>query len=336
MIEQAQQNAAPFPATVAVGAHLVRIPHPLVLLLTVIVSTLCQATQAQQQAGLADQFVQHDRATSWQLLSEVELDFNTFHPQGLTKVGDQLFLSTVEILERTQRLAGNSAGPDRTAGRGVGHLFKFNADGSLLDSIQLGAGARYHPGGIDYDGQWLWVSVAEYRPDSSSLVYRVDPDTLASELVFEFPDHLGAIVHDRSTRTLVAASWGSRRFYKWAPTATALNAMDYSNPTIVRNPNHFIDLQDCQSLPPMQMLCGGIASVRGNQGSGVTIGGLELIDIDTMSAVHQLPIAITSTTGAMLTRNPVFLSSDRDGLLLMAAPDDSPTRLYTHRLTPAD
>ena len=34
----------------------------------------------------------------------------------------------------------------------------------------------YHPGGIDYDGRHIWVSVAEYRPNSRSIVYRIDPE----------------------------------------------------------------------------------------------------------------------------------------------------------------
>ena len=31
----------------------------------------------------------------------------------------------------------------------------------------------YHPGGIDYDGRHIWVPVAEYRPNSRSIIYRV-------------------------------------------------------------------------------------------------------------------------------------------------------------------
>lgn len=330
-------NSSPWPGATTVRAAQIRktsIDLCLAWLLIAVLTAAAQLAQAQRDLSLGEQFAQLDRAASWQLLREVELDFDTFHPQGLSRAGDQLFLSAVEILERTRRLPADSAGPDRTVGRGVGHLFKFSADGSLLDSVQLGSEARYHPGGIDFDGQWLWVSVAEYRPDSSSLVYRVNPDTLAAELVFEFPDHLGAIVHDRSSGTLVAASWGSRRFYKWTPTAAG--SVDYSKPTIINNPNHFIDLQDCQSLPPQHMLCGGIATLRSNQGAATTIGGLELIDFNAMTATHQLPVAMTSASGALLTRNPVLISSDREGLLLMAAPDDNPTRLYTYRLMPAN
>lgn len=280
---------------------------------------------------LRDLFQTLDRSASWQLLNAVELQFDTHHPQGLTRVGDDFFLSAVEIVEPTRRLANADAGPDRSAGRGVGHLFKFSTDGNLLAAIQLGDGARYHPGGIDYDGQWLWISVAEYRPDSHSLVYRVDPDTLATELVFEFPDHLGAIIHDRDAEQLVAASWGSRRFYRWRS-----NMQSWSDPHMQRNAAHYVDLQDCQSLPASQMLCAGLAGIRGRNGEVTVIGGLELIDLNTLTAIHQLPVVETASSGALLTRNPIYLSPAGTDLLLFAAPEDNQSRLYTYRLSPGD
>lgn len=297
--------------------------------------TLCTTgamTLAQPDPELGGRFQALDRSASWQLLREVELQFDTHHPQGMVRVGDHFFLSSVEIIERTRRLDNAGAGPDRSTGVGVGHLFKFADDGTLLASMQLGEGSRYHPGGIDYDGQWLWVSVAEYRPDSHSLVYRVDPQTLNTELIFEFADHLGAIIHDRESQTLVAASWGSRRFYKWR----RLDENSWSDPIVQTNRSHYVDLQDCQSLPGQQMLCGGLASVRNSGGEVSTIGGLELLDINTLAAIHQLPVVETSANGSLVTRNPIYLSADGDSVLLFAAPDDNLSRLYTYRLSPAN
>ena len=39
----------------------------------------------------------------------------------------------------------------------------------------------YHPGGIDYDGEYIWGPVAEYRPNSESIIYKVDAETLKVE-----------------------------------------------------------------------------------------------------------------------------------------------------------
>ena len=45
--------------------------------------------------------------------------------------------------------------------------------GNLVADLPLTEGAMYHPGGVDYDGRDIWVPLAEYRPDSHAIVYRV-------------------------------------------------------------------------------------------------------------------------------------------------------------------
>ena len=66
-------------------------------------------------------------------------------------------------------------------------------DGRLVADVVLGEGTMYHPGGIDFDGRDIWVPVAEYRPNSRSIVYRVDPTTRKAVEVFRFGDHLGGV-----------------------------------------------------------------------------------------------------------------------------------------------
>jgi hypothetical protein len=83
-----------------------------------------------------------------------------------------------------------------------------------VDEVRLDF-RTYHPGGIDFDGRWIWVPVAEYRAESRSVVYRVDPRSLEAVNVFGFADHLGALVYDGPRRALVGVSWGSRRYYRW-------------------------------------------------------------------------------------------------------------------------
>src|SRR5690625_2938459 len=53
------------------------------------------------QDGLADRFTEFTKNSSWELVSNDLLDFDTHHPQGMVRVGDSLFLSSVEIIERT-------------------------------------------------------------------------------------------------------------------------------------------------------------------------------------------------------------------------------------------
>src|SRR5215471_12391928 len=93
------------------------------------------------------------RGSRWSQVTSVPVGFRTFHPQGMVKIGETIFVSSVEVM-------------DRDAGKGVGHLFKMDLSGHLGADLRLGERAIYHPGGIDYDGRSIWIPVAEYRPDS--------------------------------------------------------------------------------------------------------------------------------------------------------------------------
>ena len=134
--------------------------------------------------GVADGAVVSERVKKltrgivWRQVAAVPIKFNTQHPQGLVKIGDVFYVSSVEIITPTKRFAQLQDGYDRDTGAGAGHLFKFDQAGNLIAEVALGEGSIYHPGGIDYDGRSIWVPAAEYRPNSRAIVYRVDPATL--------------------------------------------------------------------------------------------------------------------------------------------------------------
>ena len=75
---------------------------------------------------------------------------------------------------------------------------RFDAQGRLLSRPrpQRSGALEYHPGGLDYDGRQLWVTLAQYRPNSSSTFLRVDPTTLAATPVLHAHDHFGGVVND--------------------------------------------------------------------------------------------------------------------------------------------
>lgn len=247
--------------------------------------------------------------TSWNQVAEVPLAFPAHHPQGMVKVGAFFFMSSVEVL-------------DRAAGQGVGHLFKFDASGKLLADIRLGEGAIYHPGGIDYDGKYLWVPVAEYRPSSRSIVYKVDPESLKVTEVLRFDDHLGGLVHDPVSHTLHAISWGSRAFYAWPLSADGLiSEMKPVQAKGVPNPSYYIDYQDCHYAGNHQMLCGGLKNYK-NGNTTFGLGGLELVNLTDHRPVHQVPLALWSPTGRPMTQNPFWLESTETGLRAYFVPDD--------------
>jgi hypothetical protein len=126
----------------------------------------------------------------------------------MVKIADMIFVSSVEVTVPTKRFAQPTDGFDRDTGQGVGHLFKFTTDGKLVADLKLGDGTIYHPGGIDYDGKDIWVPVAEYRPNSRSIIYRVDPATMKPTEVLRFADHIGGIVRNTDDNTLHGVSWG--------------------------------------------------------------------------------------------------------------------------------
>jgi hypothetical protein len=58
-------------------------------------------------------------------------------------------------------------------------------------------------------------------PNSRTNVYRVDPETLAADFIFEAKDHIGGIVRNVHNNTLHGVSWGSRRRCNACPVSRA-------------------------------------------------------------------------------------------------------------------
>ena len=230
---------------------------------------------AQPRPSLADRVATLSRTSVWTLERSIPMAFTTHHPQGLVKIGDRLFISSVEIKVPTRRGSNRADGFDRDTGEGVGHLFEATMTGNLVADRVVGEGTMYHPGGIDFDGTHIWISVAEYRPNSRSIVYRVDPATRTPTEVFRFADHLGAIVRDPDANVLHAVSWGSRWFYRFAldSRGRATNAAEPPATLRTANPSHYVDYQDCKYAGRRRMVCTGIADVpRGGMRTAADAG----------------------------------------------------------------
>jgi len=290
------------------------------------------ATAPAADGDLARDFGAVDRNTVWNEVDRLKLDFPTFHPEGLVVTDNRIFLSSVEVIEPTQKYPSPVGGYDRTPGKGVGHLFVMNREGELQKDIVLGEGDMYHPGGISYDGTDVWVPVAQYRPDSSAIIYKVNAQSLKATEQFRVQDHIGGIVRDETTGHLVGNNWGSRRFYDWRPDGSTTSAW--------ANPSHFVDYQDCQYVASAKMLCGGVTNLpqtpaAGGAGATYELGGMALIDLHTHAILHEVPFQKWSTAGHVMTRNPLKLAADGNRMTMWAAPDNGDegngTELYTFR-----
>jgi len=283
-----------------------------------------------RDSALVDAFNRVDRGTAWQQTSKLKLNFPTYHTEGIAFSGDHIFLSAVQITEPTTKFATPQNGFDRTPGKGIGHLFVMDKAGNLQKDITLGEGDMYHPGGIDFDGTNVWVPVAQYRPDSSAIIYRVDAKTLDVHKQFEVKDHFGGIVLDKQTGHLVGNTWGSRRFAEWDLQGKQLATW--------QNPNYFIDYQDCQYVPASKMLCGGITNLPQTPAAGGTagtyeLGGMAMIDLKSHGVTRDVPFQQWSTAGHVATRNPFKMTADGDHLTLKVAPDNGDEGNGTEILT---
>lgn len=254
------------------------------------------------------------RASAWTRAASIPLAFPAHHPQGLVKVGDTFHMTAV----------------DRA---GLGHLFKIDASGRLLADVKLGEGAIFHPGGIDYDGTSIWVSVAEYRRDSRTIVYRVDPQSMKATEVFRFADHIGAIVHNTDDHTLHGVSWGSRRFYRWtlSPDGRVTNAGVPPIELRTINRSHYVDYQDCKYAGGRRMVCTGVTEIRQSPGAApFRLGGIDVVNLADGRVEYQVPVNLWTPSGLVMTQNPAWLEPHGEGLRAYFIPEDDTATIYIY------
>jgi hypothetical protein len=275
------------------------------------------AAQPDARSIVAERVMKLTRASLWKRVSALPIAFRTFHPQGMVKIGDTFLVSSVDKDGR------------------AGHLFKIDADGRLVADLRLGEGVIYHPGGIDYDGQNIWVPVAEYRPDSRAIIYRVDPKTMKATEVFRFADHIGALVYNTDDRTLHGVSWGSRRFYRWTFGADGKVSNAATPPEQLRtlNPSHYVDYQDCKYAGGRRMLCTGVTEIRQTPaGAPFRLGGMDLVDLAESRPLHQVPVLLWTASGFDMTHNPSWVEASATGLRAYFMPEDDKSILYVYEV----
>ena len=275
------------------------------------------------------------RDSQWRLVQSVPIKFRTYHPQGMVKIGETLFVSSVEVTTPSRRVAQPDGRSDRDAGEGAGHLFKIDMAGNLIAQLTLGEGTMYHPGGIDYDGTSIWVPVAEYRPDSRSIVYRVDPNAMKATEVFRFADHLGAVVRNTDDGTLHGVSWGSRRFYRWTLDKNGRVTNADVTPARLRtlNASHYLDYQDCKYVGARRMLCTGVTEMRvAPDAAPFRLGGIEIVSLEDGRPIHQVPVLLWTAGGLDMTHNPVWIEPTARGLRGYFMPEDDTSTLYVYEV----
>lgn len=299
-------------------------------------ASVAVATQAGRGSGgggegteVASLFSETTRSSQWQLVERVKLGFDAHHPEGLARVGDRFYLSTVEVTEPTVRCPAPCDGTDRSPGKGNGWVIEFDAQGRKLRELRVDDGANiYHPGGLDFDGRRLWTAVAEYRPNKPSIIYSMRPRSLRPRLEFRVPDHIGGIAHDTARDRIVGLNWGSRTAYEWSREGRELRSD--------LNPSHYVDYQDCKYLTVEDrgerpgMLCGGIAELSHPGAEKYELGGLGLVRLPGLEPLHEIPFAQYTPQNHVATRNAMDVEAVGDKLRLYLVADDDDSELLVY------
>ncbi|KAH8702096.1 hypothetical protein BGW36DRAFT_394833 [Talaromyces proteolyticus] len=299
-------------------------------------------------------FLQLSRSTTWKLISKTKLEGDTGEPEGMVRVGDsRLFVSSGQWTVPTEKYNTTINGTDRTTGAGFAHMIIYDLQGQRIANATLTAPGdiEYHGGGIDYDGRYIWITIAQYRPNSTATIARIDPLNLEQTRLFRTHDHNGGIVHDTTTDELVTLNWGARNATTWSLRKYPRRFTPFPGFTppvrSVANPSFFVDYQDCKflghhSIPSLVafqnpsswsrhglvrpvMLCGGVATI-----SSYNLGGLALVDLETMLPLWEVPISLTSDLGVSLTQNPVDAQVVDGKLRVWFLPDQRNSTLYIY------
>jgi hypothetical protein len=283
---------------------------------------------------LSSRLKQLTASSVWTKVGETKLAGAAYHPQGLVRIAEAYYLSTVEILSGQSKLDPAIDGYDRTPGTGKGHVLKFDLNGALLADLQIGEGTVYHPGGMDFDGANLWVPVAEYRPDSQALLYRIDPLAMRATKLFGFNDHIGGLSRNVDDNSLHGISWGSRRFYRFSlDSRQSASPEALIPPKDLRKLNHafYIDYQDNQYLGNNEMLYTGLTSFAATPSSNAfALGGFEIVDLETGLPVHQVPIKLYATSRRPMTTNATWFEATANGIRAYFVPDDDVAAIHIY------
>jgi hypothetical protein len=168
-------------------------------------------------------------------------------------------------------------------------------------------GERYHPGGIQLDGDFVWVPVAEYRRDSSAWIQKRHKITLALVEQFEVRDHIGCVAV--ADDVVWGGNWDSLHLYRWRRDGALIDRRD--NPTGTR-------YQDMK-------WAGGRLVASGLRARDA--GAIDWLHADDLRVERRVTTGATDR-GVLFTHEGMTL---RDGMLYLL-PEDDPSRLFAFTL----
>lgn len=295
-------------------------------------------------ASNADQIVELfsnlGRSTVWKSIKNITFEGDSDEPEGMARIGsDRYFVSTTETLDKPVSYGNITNGTDRSTGDGFAHIIVYDGEGKRIakSTYNKPGDIEYHLGGIDYDGSKIWGTLAQYRPNTTAQILEIDPKTLEATSILKYKDHLGGIVHDTHASELYTLNWGARNASKWELNGKGhsgswlKSSSGYSTPSkVTRNPSYFADYQDCKFLGRPRrynyrgvMICSGVTAF-GN----FSLGGLAIVDLESMTPLDEVPIVSTTPSGVVLTQNPTDFEVVDGKLRAYFLPEQHNSTLY--------
>ncbi len=224
------------------------------------------------------------------LLRVLDLKGATYHVQGVDFAGDHVWVTSVDSANRK------------------GYLHEFSmTTGEQARAIEIQDGDRFHPGGIAADATSLWIPVAEYRRDSSSVIQRRSKRSLAVEFQFAVPDHIGCVA--LTPEFLIGGNWDSREFYVWNHRGELIRKV--ANTTT----NAYQDMK----FDSKHLVASGLLADH--------TGAIDWLEFPSMRMIRRIKMGQTDR-GVPYTREGMAI---REGQVLLL-PEDGPSRLFIFRL----
>jgi Family of unknown function (DUF6454) len=219
----------------------------------------------------------------------IELKGKTYHVQGIDLDTTRLWVTSV----------------DKEAKKGYLHEFALPS-GELGRTVEVGAGERFHAGGIAREGESLWLPVAEYRRESSAIIQRRNAKTLELEMQFEVADHIGCVA--AGPDFVVGGNWDSRLFYVWDMKGKLLRKIENATG------NGYQDLKFVDG----KLVGGGLLPSKA--------GAVDWLEWPSLRLEKRVRVGRTDR-GVAYTNEGMAVRGDRVFLL----PEDGPSRLFEFR-----
>jgi hypothetical protein len=249
-----------------------------ILLLALSLNLNCQKSNEISQAN-AIKLLLH--CGNVELIRQVPLKFSTYHIQGLDITEQFYFVTSVDTKQSRA------------------WLFKIDrTNARLISRVELTDGALIHPGGLQYDDRYLWVPNAEYKRQSRTVVYGLDPDTLEICTSFAVDDHIGAVASD-GKNLLYGVNWDALQFYTWDIDGRQLNKVDSPTSMAYQDVKYFAG----------KLLCSGHKD---------NISAVDIIDPETWTLIKRIDLPKDKWKSTLTREGMAF-----DGNLYFL-PDDGP------------